>query len=154
MKGEHLPQPVAVSAARPKRCRRSYFLAVFAVLSLLFTWVCESVGSLQCLGISLTFQNHFSFSRSLLCQSKKARFQKCSIDTYRATGLEFLKAAERPPLEEYVLRRNNLAKALVADGVDAFVVEPGYTFSYYANVTQPECTQTLTRRNDQWLTSM
>jgi hypothetical protein len=55
-----------------------------------------------------------------------------------ATGLEFLKTAERPPLEEYILRRNNLAKALLADHVDAFVVEPGYTFSYYANITQPE----------------
>jgi hypothetical protein len=41
-------------------------------------------------------------------------------------------------LEEYILRRNNLAKALVKDEVDAFVVEPGYTFSYYANVTQPQ----------------
>ncbi|KAF2181874.1 peptidase M24, partial [Zopfia rhizophila CBS 207.26] len=65
-------------------------------------------------------------------------FQKCSIDTYLATGLEFLKTVERPPLDEYILRRNNLAKALVADGIDAFVVEPGYTFSYYANVTQPD----------------
>jgi Xaa-Pro aminopeptidase len=26
----------------------------------------------------------------------------------------------------------------VAEGVDAFVVEPGYTFSYYANITQPQ----------------
>jgi len=26
----------------------------------------------------------------------------------------------------------------VADDVDAFVVEPGYTFKYYANVSQPE----------------
>ncbi|KAF2258662.1 Creatinase/aminopeptidase, partial [Lojkania enalia] len=75
-----------------------------------------------------------SFSNILL--SKKARFQKCSIDNYLSTGLKFLETAERPPLEEYVLRRNNLAKALVVDGVDAFVVEPGYTFSYYANITQ------------------
>lgn len=42
-----------------------------------------------------------------------------------------------PSTHEYVLRRNNLAKALVAEDMDAFVVEPGYTFSYYANVTQP-----------------
>lgn len=70
--------------------------------------------------------------------SRKARFQKCAIDTYLATGLEFLKDAERPPLEEYILRRNNLAQALAAEGIDAFVAEPGYTFSYYANVTQPQ----------------
>lgn len=55
-----------------------------------------------------------------------------------ATGLKFLETAERPPLEEYELRRNNLAKALSQEDVDAFIVEPGYTFSYYANVTQPQ----------------
>jgi Xaa-Pro aminopeptidase len=60
------------------------------------------------------------------------------VDAYLATGLPFLDTAERLPLAEYVLRRNKLAKALVADGVDAFVVEPGYTFSYYANVTQEQ----------------
>ncbi|ORY16129.1 peptidase M24 [Clohesyomyces aquaticus] len=80
----------------------------------------------------------WSHSNPLSALSSKSQFQKCSIDTYRATGLRFLKTAERPPLEEYILRRNNLAEALVADGIDAFLVEPGYTFSYYANVTQPE----------------
>ncbi|KAH5148959.1 hypothetical protein HBH70_033560 [Parastagonospora nodorum] len=69
---------------------------------------------------------------------KQQQFRQCSIDAYLATGLPFLDTAERPPLDEYVLRRNNLAKALVAEGVDAFVVEPGYTFSYYANITQPQ----------------
>ncbi|KAI8941039.1 hypothetical protein NX059_002283 [Plenodomus lindquistii] len=76
------------------------------------------------------------FSRPV--ESDLNRFSKCSIETYLDTGLEFLKTAERPPLDEYILRRDNLARALEADGVDAFVVEPGYTFSYYANITQPE----------------
>lgn len=31
-----------------------------------------------------------------------------------------------------------MARALKKDKIDAFVVEPGYTFSYYANVTQPQ----------------
>ncbi|KAG9200280.1 hypothetical protein G6514_007493 [Epicoccum nigrum] len=70
--------------------------------------------------------------------SKLEKFRKCSIDTYQATGLKFLDGAERPPVEEYVLRRNNLAKALATEGVDAFIVEPGYTFSYYANITQSQ----------------
>ncbi|EUC29885.1 hypothetical protein COCVIDRAFT_110753 [Bipolaris victoriae FI3] len=70
--------------------------------------------------------------------SQFATFHKCSINTYLSTGLPFLDSAQPPPLEEYVLRRNNLAKALVAENVDAFVVEPGYTFSYYANVTQQD----------------
>jgi hypothetical protein len=71
-------------------------------------------------------------------KSKYEQFHKCSVDGFLATGLPFLDTAERPPLAEYVLRRNNLAKALVAEGVDAFVAEPGYTFSYYANVTQEQ----------------
>lgn len=70
--------------------------------------------------------------------SKQEKFQRCAIDKYLATGLKFLEGVERPPLEEYVLRRDNLAKALVADGIDAFVAEPGYTFSYYANVSQSQ----------------
>ncbi|EGP90657.1 unnamed protein product [Zymoseptoria tritici ST99CH_1A5] len=65
-------------------------------------------------------------------------FRKCSIDAYRATGMDFLKTADPPSLDEYVLRRDNLAKALAADNIDAFAVEPGYTFSYYANITQPQ----------------
>lgn len=39
---------------------------------------------------------------------------------------------------EYQSRRDRLANALVADGADAFLVEPGYTFKYYANVSQVE----------------
>jgi Xaa-Pro aminopeptidase len=70
--------------------------------------------------------------------SRRERFRTCSIDTYLATGLKFLDTAEPPTVTEYVMRRNNLAKALVTEGVDAFVVEPGYTFSYYANITQQQ----------------
>jgi hypothetical protein len=39
---------------------------------------------------------------------------------------------------EYQSRRDRLASALVADGADAFLVEPGYTFKYYGNVSQVE----------------
>lgn len=31
-----------------------------------------------------------------------------------------------------------MAKALVADKIDAFLVEPGYTFQYYANISQKD----------------
>jgi Xaa-Pro aminopeptidase len=37
-----------------------------------------------------------------------------------------------------VERRDNLAAALVQDGIDAFIVEPGYTFQYYANISQKD----------------
>lgn len=55
-----------------------------------------------------------------------------------STGLHFLDVAHELPLEEFVVRRNRLAQALVTDGIDAFVVEPGYTFKYYVNVSQPD----------------
>ncbi|KAF1915713.1 hypothetical protein BDU57DRAFT_577564, partial [Ampelomyces quisqualis] len=60
------------------------------------------------------------------------------VEVFLATGLQFLDKAERPPLAEYVLQRNNLAKALVTGDVDAFGTEPGLTFGYYANVTQEQ----------------
>ena len=41
-------------------------------------------------------------------------------------------------MEEFIERRNNLANALNADHVDAFIVEPGYTFQYYANISQKD----------------
>ncbi|KAH8816642.1 peptidase M24, structural domain-containing protein [Xylogone sp. PMI_703] len=66
------------------------------------------------------------------------QFRECSIKNFLSTGLHFLDSAEPPPVEEFVSRRDNLAKALVADNVDAFVIEPGYTFQYYANISQKD----------------
>lgn len=88
----------------------------------------------------LTAQNHVAYNDYPASpqRSKKDAFKKCSVDKYRGTGLKFLDTAERPPVNEYILRRNNLAKALAVEKIDAFVVEPGYTFSYYANITQPQ----------------
>ncbi|KAL2074108.1 hypothetical protein VTL71DRAFT_7886 [Oculimacula yallundae] len=65
-------------------------------------------------------------------------FQKCSINNFLATGLPFLDSASPLPVSEFVERRDNLAAALVADGIDAFLVEPGYTFQYYANISQKD----------------
>ena len=39
-------------------------------------------------------------------------------------------------MQEFIHRRDRLALALVEAGVDAFCVEPGYTFQYYANISQ------------------
>ncbi|KAM0724171.1 hypothetical protein Q7P37_000053 [Cladosporium fusiforme] len=65
-------------------------------------------------------------------------FEKCSLNNIRATNFTFLDAAKPISRDEFVDRRDRLARALTADDLDAFVVEPGYTFSYYANVTQQE----------------
>lgn len=71
-------------------------------------------------------------------KSRLESFQQCSINNLRETGLYFLDTASPVSVADYQERRDRLANALVADGVDAFVVEPGYTFKYYANVSQPE----------------
>ena len=61
--------------------------------------------------------------------SEYDRAQKCSIDNLHS-DLSFLDGAEHIAAEEYLERRDRLARALAANGVDAFVVEPGYTFQY------------------------
>ncbi|KAJ5725003.1 uncharacterized protein N7483_006360 [Penicillium malachiteum] len=65
-------------------------------------------------------------------------FQQCAIENFLDTGLPFLNGVVPIQVSEYTERRDRLAEALVAEGVDAFVVEPGYTFKYFANVSQPE----------------
>lgn len=67
------------------------------------------------------------------------KFQRCSIRTLQQdTGLYFLASAKPLEMSEFMDRRQRLAEALHKDGFDAFAVEPGYTFSYYANVTQSQ----------------
>ena len=67
------------------------------------------------------------------------QFQNCSIcNLARDTNFDFLLTAHPLSLSEFVSRRDRLARALVADGLDAFLVEPGYTFSYYGNITQKD----------------
>ena len=65
-------------------------------------------------------------------------FQQCAIDNLLETGLPFLEKASPINVADFEERRQRLAEALVAEEADAFVVEPGYTFKYYGNVSQPE----------------
>jgi hypothetical protein len=65
-------------------------------------------------------------------------FQECAINNLLETGLPFLDNASPIVISDYEERRDRLAEALIAEGADAFVVEPGYTFKYYGNVSQPE----------------
>lgn len=66
-----------------------------------------------------------------------AKAQQCAIDNFHS-DLSFLDAAVPIAAEEFLERRDRLAKALVASGADAFVLEPGYTFQYYGNISQPD----------------
>lgn len=64
-----------------------------------------------------------------------SKIQQCAISNLHQ-DLSFLDNA--PPIEaaEFIHRRDRLAQALYDDGIDAFVLEPGYTFQYYGNVSQ------------------
>ncbi|KAH6894218.1 peptidase M24, structural domain-containing protein [Thelonectria olida] len=64
-----------------------------------------------------------------------AKVQQCSIDNLRA-DLSFLDDAVPIGAQEFIHRRDRLAQALAVNGVDAFVLEPGYTFQYYGNTSQ------------------
>ncbi|OKL58276.1 hypothetical protein UA08_06561 [Talaromyces atroroseus] len=65
-------------------------------------------------------------------------FQECAIRNMLDTELYFLESVHPPTIKHFESRRNRLAQALIADGVDAFGLEPGYTFQYYANISQSE----------------
>ncbi|KAI4854531.1 Creatinase/aminopeptidase [Aureobasidium sp. EXF-8845] len=69
--------------------------------------------------------------------SRFDRVQQCSIDNLHK-DLYFLENARPIEAQEFLDRRDNLAKALHVSGVDGFVLEPGYTFQYYANISQPQ----------------
>ncbi|KAI6887342.1 Creatinase/aminopeptidase [Hortaea werneckii] len=61
--------------------------------------------------------------------------QSCAIGNLKS-DLYFLDSAEPIHISEFVARRDNLARALHATSVPAFVMEPGYTSQYYANLSQ------------------
>ncbi|KAJ5918146.1 hypothetical protein N7454_010521 [Penicillium verhagenii] len=65
-------------------------------------------------------------------------FRQCAIYNLLQTGLPFMENVKPITVDDFVERRDRLARALVAEEADAFVVEPGYTFKYYGNVSQPE----------------
>ncbi|KAL6890693.1 peptidase M24, structural domain-containing protein [Trichoderma evansii] len=64
-----------------------------------------------------------------------AKVQKCSIDNFKS-DLSFLDNAQPIQADEFLQRRDRLAQALARNKVDAFVLEPGYTFQYYGNISQ------------------
>ncbi|CAJ2510394.1 Uu.00g050970.m01.CDS01 [Anthostomella pinea] len=64
-----------------------------------------------------------------------AKVQQCAINSFHSS-LSFLDPAVPITSDEFLERRDRLAQTLVASDVDAFVLEPGYTFQYYGNISQ------------------
>jgi Xaa-Pro aminopeptidase len=100
-------------------------------------------------------------SHETTVSSRLDAFRTCSIESFQATQFPFLEGVKPIVRDEFVARRQRLAQALLSDGADAFAVEPGncrrhacdddgdsllisdllwtgYTFSYYANITQQQ----------------
>ncbi|KAJ0164768.1 putative peptidase C18A7.01 [Colletotrichum tanaceti] len=63
--------------------------------------------------------------------------KQCTISNLHS-NLSFLDPAVPIAAEEFLERRDRLARALVESKVDAFVLEPGYTFQYYGNISQTD----------------
>ncbi|KAK1658160.1 metallopeptidase family M24 [Colletotrichum godetiae] len=74
-------------------------------------------------------------ARSLTSAAPFQKAQQCAIDNLHA-DLSFLDPAVPISPDEFLERRDRLARALVASNADAFVLEPGYTFQYYGNISQ------------------
>lgn len=87
---------------------------VLAVLSLLFLSLRQHEGNNASLG------KHKNLS-------VVDKVQKCAIDNLHK-DLSFLDSAKPITAEEFVDRRDRLARALAESNIDAFVLEPGYTF--------------------------
>ncbi|CAG8938031.1 unnamed protein product [Penicillium salamii] len=105
-----------------------------------FSGLTCAIASIFCLATGYYYgRQETSLDDSLAVQtSVVGNLQKCAIDNLLGTGLPFLEKASPISLADFEERRDRLAIALVAEDVDAFVVEPGYTFKYYGNVSQPE----------------
>lgn len=75
------------------------------------------------LAAGFVWRNHSPHSESLGFDE----VQKCSIDNFHS-DLSFLDNAKPIRAQEFLDRRDSLARALAKNGVDAFILEPGYTF--------------------------
>lgn len=87
----------------------------------------------------LLLVNHSGRNKSLFAPptSPVKSVTQCAIDNLKS-NLSFLDDVHPISSDEFVTRRDNLAKALAANNVDAFILEPGYTFQYYGNISQPD----------------
>jgi Xaa-Pro aminopeptidase len=87
--------------------------------------------------------NHDIYSKSYYLKkifnskSQFERVQKCSVENFQKDTY-FLDNAHPIPVEEFIGRRDKLAKMIHSSGVDAFILEPGYTFQYYGNISQTD----------------
>lgn len=127
-KGTALPITSSPTTETPRRQHlpsRSRFRISFFTTTLFF------------LGTFFLYKNISPSSDSSPCSHHPdvAKVQQCSITNFKS-DLSFLDNAHPIQADEFLQRRDRLAQALARNKVDAFVLEPGYTFQYYGNVSQ------------------
>ncbi|KAF2453656.1 peptidase M24, structural domain-containing protein [Lineolata rhizophorae] len=74
-------------------------------------------------------------SNTISIEQGATTIRKCAIHNLHQ-NLSFLDSAQPIAAHEFIDRRDRLAIALSEAHVDGFVLEPGYTFQYYANISQ------------------
>ncbi|KAH7036697.1 metallopeptidase family M24 [Macrophomina phaseolina] len=147
LESQYAPAPAAATHTRATRTRRSVLklftaLLVLAAYARLFyvsthhqekrqknTEPQASISRPQPLS-RLHSQTRHSHAHTL------HRVQQCTLTNLHA-NLSFLGVSPIASAD-FLARRDALARALHAEGVDAFALEPGYTFQYYGNVSQQD----------------
>ncbi|KAJ5970183.1 uncharacterized protein N7479_000101 [Penicillium vulpinum] len=129
--------PFSTVGAKP----RNRFSARNLVLIIAGAGLLVTTYSFSCHSWSLGCQKPLATGQKIWNDDNPDRmktFQQCAINNLLETGLPFMNNVAPIAVADFEERRDRLAQALVAEGADAFVVEPGYTFKYYGNVSQPE----------------
>ncbi|KAL6875249.1 Prolidase/Aminopeptidase P-like protein [Trichoderma novae-zelandiae] len=118
------PQPLQIGTPQHHSPSKRFRIAIFTILLLTAL---------------VFFKNAYNSPVSPCAHHKPdvAKAQRCSINNLKS-DLSFLNGAQPIQAAEFLVRRDRLAQALAANKVDAFVLEPGYTFQYYGNVSQQD----------------
>jgi Xaa-Pro aminopeptidase len=134
-KGSSLPTTVSSPSPPPTESSRRQHISSKSRFRI-------SIFTIILLGTFFLFKNASNTSLSSLCNFRHhhhipdvAKVQQCSITNFKS-NLSFLDNAQPIQATEFLQRRDRLAQALVRNKVDAFVLEPGYTFQYYGNISQ------------------
>lgn len=113
---QRIPSPVTYTRQRRPPLQHAHIVAIVSLLFIIL--------------ISITYSKS---ATELLVTSKPpldaAAALKCSIANVHK-DLSFLVNAKPIKEGEFLERRDRLAAALLTNKIDAFVIEPGYTFQY------------------------
>lgn len=109
-------------ASKHTRTPRKYFLLIAAAITCFLIFFSNVLPA--CLQ-SIRHQEDHTIQHESTSSSRLDDFRACSIENFQATHFPFLDGVQPIARDEFVVRRQRLAQALLSDGADAFAVEPG-----------------------------